>query len=57
MTTPKNFKLFSRDVPQELQNIATKDFASKNVEEDLLMAQWKDKTSWTYMLVGDYFLS
>ena len=41
VTTQKNFKLFSRDVPQELQNIVTKDLASKNVEEDLLMAQQK----------------
>ena len=42
MTTPKNFKLFSRDVPQDLQNIAIKDLAFKNIE-DLLIAEQKER--------------
>ena len=39
LTTLKNFQLFSRYVPQDLQNISTKDLASSNVDEDLLMTQ------------------
>lgn len=44
-TTLKNFKLFSSDVPQELQNIATKDLAHKSIEEDLLTAQLAERPS------------
>ena len=41
VTTLRNFKLFSRDVPQNMQNITTKDFAGKTTGEDLLMARQK----------------
>lgn len=43
VTTMKTFKLFSRDVPQDMQCIGTKDLASKNSEEDLLIAQQKEQ--------------
>jgi len=37
----KSFILFSDEVPEGLQNIATKDLASKEIEDDLLRAQEK----------------
>ena len=36
LTTLHTFNLFSRNIPKDLQNIATKDRATKEIEEDLL---------------------
>ncbi|MGH0123935.1 UNVERIFIED_CONTAM: hypothetical protein FKN15_015461 [Acipenser sinensis] len=41
LTTLQTFNLFSSEVPQDLQNIATKDLATKQIEEDLLEARQK----------------
>jgi hypothetical protein len=37
----KRFKVFSLDVPEDLQNIASKDRTTKNIEENLLTAREK----------------
>lgn len=41
LNTLQYFKLFSNDTSPELQNIATKDYVTKNIEDDLLMARQK----------------
>lgn len=39
LTTLKSFKLFSDEACQDLQNMATKDIVTKDIENDLLSAQ------------------
>lgn len=43
MQTLKSFKLFSEEICDDLQNIATKDVATMEIEQDLVSIQIKGK--------------